>query len=146
METTEQKKARGFAVMAAEQVRAIASKGGKAAHRMGLAHEYTSETASKAGRKGGEANAAVPGRMAEIGRKGGIASGQSRAERAEASAAEVTTMTMYQSARDPLIRYRIGDAGQVEMRCGAGAWTPTSITEKQIEEAVENGNLRTITQ
>jgi len=35
----------------------IASKGGKAAHRKGLAHEFTSEEAKIAGQKGGLARA-----------------------------------------------------------------------------------------
>jgi hypothetical protein len=35
--------------------REIASKGGKAAHEKGTAHEFTSEEARAAGRKGGEA-------------------------------------------------------------------------------------------
>lgn len=44
---------RGFASMAPERQRAIASKGGKAAHDKGTAHEWTSEEAREAGRKGG---------------------------------------------------------------------------------------------
>ena len=46
---------RGFASMDAEKQRMIASKGGKAAHEKGTAHEFTSEEARQAGRKGGEA-------------------------------------------------------------------------------------------
>jgi uncharacterized protein len=45
---------RGFASMDEDRVREIASKGGKAAHRMGTAHEWTSEEAREAGRKGGK--------------------------------------------------------------------------------------------
>ncbi len=44
---------RGFASMSAEKRRKIASKGGKAAHEKGTAHEFTVEEARKAGRKGG---------------------------------------------------------------------------------------------
>jgi general stress protein YciG len=36
--------------------RAIAAKGGRAAHQKGTAHEFTSEEARVAGRKGGEAS------------------------------------------------------------------------------------------
>jgi general stress protein YciG len=36
--------------------RAIAAKGGRAAHQKGTAHEFTSEEARIAGRKGGEAS------------------------------------------------------------------------------------------
>ncbi len=44
---------RGFASMDAEKQRAIARKGGRAAHEKGTAHEWTSEEARRAGRKGG---------------------------------------------------------------------------------------------
>jgi general stress protein YciG len=46
---------RGFAGMPEEKQREIASKGGKAAHEKGTAHEFTPETAREAGRKGGKA-------------------------------------------------------------------------------------------
>ena len=46
---------RGFASMDQEKQREIASKGGKAAHLSGNAHEFTSSEAREAGRKGGEA-------------------------------------------------------------------------------------------
>jgi len=42
---------RGFAGMDAEKQRQIASKGGKAAHQKGRAHEFTPEEAREAGRK-----------------------------------------------------------------------------------------------
>src|ERR671912_1850963 len=48
---------RGFAAMDPKQQREIASEGGRAAHEKGTAHEFTSEEARKAGRKGGEATA-----------------------------------------------------------------------------------------
>lgn len=47
---------RGFASMTPEQQRQIASKGGQAAHKKGVAHEWTSEEARAAGRKGGQAS------------------------------------------------------------------------------------------
>jgi len=46
---------RGFASMDREKQRLIASKGGKAAHAKGTAHEFTREEAVEAGRKGGKA-------------------------------------------------------------------------------------------
>ncbi len=46
---------RGFASMDEARQREIASEGGKAAHEKGTAHEFTSEEAREAGRKGGEA-------------------------------------------------------------------------------------------
>jgi uncharacterized protein len=47
------KEDRGFASMNRSKQREIASKGGKAAHQKGAAHEWTSEEAREAGRKGG---------------------------------------------------------------------------------------------
>jgi len=46
---------RGFASMDEDKQREIASKGGKAAHEKGTAHEFTSEEAKAAGQKGGQA-------------------------------------------------------------------------------------------
>jgi general stress protein YciG len=46
---------RGFASMDPQKQREIASKGGKAAHAKGTAHEFTSQEAVEAGRKGGKA-------------------------------------------------------------------------------------------
>ena len=46
---------RGFASMDEVKQREIASKGGKAAHKSGHAHEFDSEEARIAGRKGGRA-------------------------------------------------------------------------------------------
>jgi hypothetical protein len=62
---------RGFASMDEEKQREIASKGGKAAHEKGTAHEFTSEEAREAGRKGGEKVSQDREHMSEIGRKGG---------------------------------------------------------------------------
>lgn len=66
---------RGFASMDRERQRQIASQGGKAAHRDGTAHQFTSEEARAAGRKGGEARAA----QRALGRKGGPVSSASPA-------------------------------------------------------------------
>ncbi|WP_437961114.1 KGG domain-containing protein [Sorangium sp. So ce119] len=68
---------RGFAAMNAEQQRQIASQGGKAAHEKGTAHEFTSEEARAAGRKGGEVVSQNREHMATIGRKGAEARSQS---------------------------------------------------------------------
>ena len=48
-------KGRGFASMDPNKQRSIASKGGRAAHAKGTAHEFTPEEAKRAGRKGGRA-------------------------------------------------------------------------------------------
>jgi general stress protein YciG len=50
------KEQRGFASMDSNRQREIASKGGKAAHLKGTAHEWTAEEARDAGRKGGTAS------------------------------------------------------------------------------------------
>jgi len=47
---------RGFASMDPNKQREIASKGGRAAHEKGTAHEWTPEQAREAGRKGGRAH------------------------------------------------------------------------------------------
>jgi general stress protein YciG len=65
---------RGFASMDSDKQRRIASLGGRAAHQQGTAHEFSSEEAREAGRKGGEAVSANRAHMAAIGRKGGEAS------------------------------------------------------------------------
>ena len=49
--------------MSAEKQREIASKGGRAAHQKGTAHEWTSEEARQAGRKGGQVSRGGRGRL-----------------------------------------------------------------------------------
>jgi general stress protein YciG len=51
--SAQEKKKRGFAAMDRNQVQEVARKGGMAAHRAGKAHEFNSEEARAAGRKGG---------------------------------------------------------------------------------------------
>ena len=62
---------RGFASMDEDKQREIAAKGGRAAHESGNAHEFSSEEAREAGRKGGEAVSQDRQHMADIGRQGG---------------------------------------------------------------------------
>ncbi|HIE1101096.1 KGG domain-containing protein [Stenotrophomonas maltophilia] len=64
---------RGFASMDQEKQRAIAAKGGRAAHASGNAHEFSPDEARVAGRKGGEAISRDREHMAAIGREGGHA-------------------------------------------------------------------------
>lgn len=47
---------RGFASMDEQKQKEIASKGGKAAHAKGTAHQFSSEEARAAGRKGGQSS------------------------------------------------------------------------------------------
>ena len=53
--------------MTPEKQREIASKGGRAAHQKGTAHEWTSEEARSAGRKGGQISRGGRGRLVEDG-------------------------------------------------------------------------------
>lgn len=62
---------RGFASMDPEKQKEIARKGGRAAHEKGTAHEFTSDEARAAGRKGGERVSANRDHMSRIGRLGG---------------------------------------------------------------------------
>ena len=82
---------RGFAGMDPAKQKEIASKGGKASHEKGTAHEFTPDEAREAGRKGGKAahekgtaHEFTPEEAREAGRKGGQASGRARAAAAAA--------------------------------------------------------------
>ena len=54
-EVVKVRRPRGFAAMDRSKVSEIASKGGKAAHAAGTAHQFTSDEARQAGKKGGVA-------------------------------------------------------------------------------------------
>ncbi|MYM74718.1 hypothetical protein GTP55_23895 [Duganella sp. FT109W] len=86
---------RGFAAMDEATQRAIASKGGQAAHQKGTAHEFDSEEARRAGQKGGEAVSRDREHMAAIGRKGG----ESRQSAARANAEKNRSVASEQSAK-----------------------------------------------
>ena len=61
--------------MSAEKQREIASKGGRAAHEKGTAHEWTADEARNAGRKGGQVSRGGRGRLIVPSRR---AAGRSR--------------------------------------------------------------------
>jgi general stress protein YciG len=61
----ERKERRGFASMSPERQKEIASKGGRAAHAKGTAHEWTPDEARTAGRKGGQVSRGGRGRLPE---------------------------------------------------------------------------------
>src|SRR2546427_1547867 len=67
---------RGFASMDAAKQKEIASKGGRAAHQKGTAHQFTPDEAREAGRKGGGTVSQDRAHMAEIGRIGGQSRGR----------------------------------------------------------------------
>jgi hypothetical protein len=83
---------RGFASMDPTKQREIASKGGKAAHAQGRAHQFTSEEARIAGQKGGQAVSRDHDHMAAIGRAGGRASSL-KAEGAARERAAVSSLS-----------------------------------------------------
>ena len=60
---SERKERRGFASMSPDKQREIASKGGRAAHEKGTAHEWTADEARNAGRKGGQVSRGGRGRL-----------------------------------------------------------------------------------
>jgi general stress protein YciG len=87
---------RGFSAISPDRQREIASKGGKAAHANGSAHEFTPDEARIAGTRGAIAVKAKYGRsytehMAEIGRKGGLTRAKNKAEREHASSQKPAT-------------------------------------------------------
>jgi uncharacterized protein len=71
---------RGFAAMSPERQKQIASEGGRAAHKLGVAHEWNSDEARKAGKKGGQIVSQNREHMSEIGRRGGQSSGGRRSK------------------------------------------------------------------
>jgi uncharacterized protein len=74
---------RGFAGMDDSRQREIASQGGRAAHESGHAHEFSSEEAREAGRKGGETVSQDREHMSAIGQKGGEAVSEDRSHMAD---------------------------------------------------------------
>jgi hypothetical protein len=59
--------------MSPEKQREIASKGGRAAHEKGTAHEWTAEEARAAGRKGGQISRGGRGRLVNVTEDGSAA-------------------------------------------------------------------------
>jgi uncharacterized protein len=114
---------RGFASMDASKQREIASKGGRAAHAKGTAHEFTSDEARVAGRKGGEAVSRDRAHMAAIGREGGHSRGaRARAATTGSNAASSTgngSMDVEQrSGSQPFVRQASEERGDFEKNSG----------------------------
>ncbi len=61
-----------------DKQREIARKGGRAAHEKGTAHQFSSDEAREAGRKGGISVSQNREHMAAIGREGGQRRGRNR--------------------------------------------------------------------
>src|ERR1700722_2460107 len=90
---------RGFASMDRERQREIASKGGRAAHAKGTAHEWTADEARVAGRKGGETVSKDREHMAAIGREGGGARSAGARNRRQSENGETTVEDRSRIAR-----------------------------------------------
>ena len=101
---------RGFASMDPAKQREIASKGGRAAHAKGTAHEFTSDEARVAGRKGGEAVSRDRAHMAAIGREGGHSRG-ARARAASGSGDGSRSDIAQGSGSQPFVRQASEDRG-----------------------------------
>jgi len=109
---------RGFASMDASKQREIASKGGRAAHAKGTAHEFTSDEARVAGRKGGEAVSRDRAHMSAIGREGGHSRGRARQSQPSTGSSDFE-----QSERPSYIgQERANDRGEAER--GTGGISP----------------------
>jgi general stress protein YciG len=100
-----EKSRRGFAGMDRQKQREIASKGGKAAHAKGTAHEFTPEEAREAGRKGGQAahlrgtaHQFTPEEAREAGRKGGRSSRRGQAKQEQAGEGNGSAGAVYHGA------------------------------------------------
>jgi general stress protein YciG len=78
--------------MSPEKQREIASKGGRAAHEKGTAHEWTADEARNAGRKGGQVSRGGRGRLVtpsgEMAPAGGSTSNSASSDRPAADRAE----------------------------------------------------------
>ena len=126
---------RGFASMDAAKQKEIASKGGRAAHSKGTAHEFTSDEARVAGRKGGEAVSRDRAHMAAIGREGG----HSRGARARAAATGVSsgnTDVAQNAASQPFVR-EASDSNLPSTSSGFGSQERSSSRE---ERSSDNSN------
>jgi general stress protein YciG len=102
------KSKRGFASMDPSRQRDIASKGGKAAHAKGTAHEWTADEARRAGRKGGEVVSRDRAHMEAIGRAGGEARGRARQLAAQQAAQSQAAAPRFQDREAPVSVSREG--------------------------------------
>lgn len=126
MAEREGKSRRGFASMDPQRQREIASKGGKAAHAKGTAHEFDSDEARRAGRKGGEVVSRNRDHMAEIGRRGGEARGENRAQMRGASREdERASERAGERSTERVSRDTMGRSG-IERERGMGDGSPSA--------------------
>ena len=132
---------RGFASMDATKQREIASKGGRAAHAKGTAHEFTSDEARVAGRKGGEAVSRDRAHMAAIGREGG----HSRGARARAASGNLgsnigNTDVAQGSGSQPFVRQANEERSGFEPSRGFSSPERTSEPRNDRDERNDDSN------
>lgn len=77
---SKEKQKMGFALLSLERRLQIASRGGRASHQSGNAHQWDQEEARAAGKKGGKSTGRNHDHMVSIGRKGGRATRRQRAD------------------------------------------------------------------
>jgi hypothetical protein len=130
--------------MDAAKQREIASKGGRAAHSKGTAHEFTSDEARIAGRKGGEAVSRDRAHMAAIGREGGHSRG-ARARAAAAGANSGGNTDVQNSGSQPFVREAADDSSRGTSNSGSGFGSQersgNSRNERSGENSSEGGSL-----
>ena len=112
------KSRRGFASMDPARQREIASKGGRAAHEKGTAHEWSSDEAREAGRKGGVTVSRDRAHMAAIGREGGESRSAAarQARQARVSEREVPMSVSREGMSDGRGQSRSGDRSRSDSR------------------------------
>jgi general stress protein YciG len=104
--------------------REIASKGGRAAHQKGTAHEFDSSEARAAGRKGGVTVSRNREHMAAIGRRGGEARGANRAARMQNGGTADQSTQRFQGDRE--VGLSAGTNGQAGANAGGQGTARTS--------------------
>jgi general stress protein YciG len=123
------KSKRGFASMDPARQRDIASKGGKAAHAKGTAHEWSADEARHAGRKGGEVVSRDRAHMEAIGRAGGEARGRARQRQAQFTAS--ASAPRFQDRETPVAVSREGIPSLAPRSPLGGRQAPLGSAEAQ---------------
>jgi general stress protein YciG len=127
----------GFAAMTREQQSAIASKGGRAAHRKGTAHEFSSEEAQKAGHLGGKAVSINREHMAAIGRKGGQRTGRTTGAQKNVPAPDQygTDADIPGTPHFKEYSQQVGDSSSVELP----QWRETIVEQPPLSDEEQDG-------
>jgi general stress protein YciG len=120
---------RGFASMDRSKQREIASKGGRAAHQKGTAHEFDSGEARAAGRKGGVTVSRNREHMAAIGRRGGEARGANRAARLQGQTPSEQNGTSPSASQNGSNRFQ----GDREVGLGSNSSLQRASDERNVE-------------